>query len=801
MGYKQTSYRKFVASAATATLVASAVTPAFAASPFTDVSDRYTDAVDYLVDNKITNGINDKQFGTNLTIKRVDAAVMIAKALKLDTNNAPDAGFTDLPDRAVDYVNALKAEGIINGKTATTFGSAQDITRGELAIILSRAYELKGDIDNLKFTDVSDRYDEAVAALVDNKVTTGKTATSFGTADAVKRGEMAIFLHRISEMDDVVTEPAVKSVTPQNAKQIAVSFNTEVDKDAAAAASLYTLNNTAASKAVVSEDGKTVLLTFNGGAEVKNGVLVVSPVATKADKEVKTAKYTSVFSFEDTTTPFVTSTAYSNGVITLTFSEELSAAPAVVRVDGTPVAFGDVKLSTADKTKVEIAKTLQAGASASLYVAGAKDASASKNEMDLYNGSVVAPTADTNKPHVTSVEVTVQNTAKVTLSEALTGDTVSVKLQQGAEQTAATLVKDETDTTGKTYTLTVAGDIFGQDSTSETFTLYIAKDALTDLSGLKNDLFQTTVTFVKDLQAPALASSKVTEGNKAVSFTFDEAVTAGAMSAIDIRNADGVKFAAKDVTLSEDKKTYTVDITDGDKAMAVGTYTVSFPANYFTDAYGNKTSALKDSFTVGESTSTDTEKPEAAVAAGTGTNTFKVTFNEEVTSSALTLSNYRLDGQALPAETDIYFTDSTKTAVMIELPAGAVNIGDQTTGAPAVLNVSGAADKAGNVMIAANFVVTVKDNTPATVTDVKTAGTAVVVTFSEAVAVAGTVDANDVFDIKVGSTTAEAGNISAVSGNDKQVQFNLASSPASSPTVEVKADQTALKDANGVLAE
>lgn len=173
-----------------------------------------------------------------------------------------------------------------------------------------------------------------------------------------------------------------------------------------------------------------------------------------------------------------------------------------------------------------------------------------------------------------------------------------------------------------------------------------------------------------------------------------------------------------------------------------------------------------------------------------------------MTVSALALSNYRLDGQALPAKTDIYFTDASKKSVMIALPEGAINIGDQTSGAPAVLNVSGAADKAGNVMTSANFVVTVKDNTPAVITDVKTVGTAVVVTFSENVAFEnGKVGANTVFDVKVKGTEAEAENMTEVSGNAKQVQFNLAASPASAPTVEVKDNQPALKDANGVIVK
>jgi hypothetical protein len=57
MAYQPKSYKKFVATAATATLVASAVAPvAFAAKPaseFTDVAPQYKEAVDYLIDNTI----------------------------------------------------------------------------------------------------------------------------------------------------------------------------------------------------------------------------------------------------------------------------------------------------------------------------------------------------------------------------------------------------------------------------------------------------------------------------------------------------------------------------------------------------------------------------------------------------------------------------------------------------------------------------------------------------------------------------------------------------------------------------
>ncbi|AKP48772.1 S-layer homology domain-containing protein [Bacillus smithii] len=94
MAYQPKSYRKFVATAATATLVATAVTPAFAAEnlPFGDVNKNYAEAVGALYSKNIVKGVSKTEFGTYKPLKRGDAAVIIAKALELDTKNAPDAG-------------------------------------------------------------------------------------------------------------------------------------------------------------------------------------------------------------------------------------------------------------------------------------------------------------------------------------------------------------------------------------------------------------------------------------------------------------------------------------------------------------------------------------------------------------------------------------------------------------------------------------------------------------------------------------------------------------------------------------
>ncbi|MCH4826822.1 S-layer homology domain-containing protein [Planococcus halocryophilus] len=138
MAYLTRLQRKFVASTFVAALAVSAVVPV-SASSYSDVSDRYKEAVNYLEVQKITQGLTAKSFGTGNSIKRADAAILLAKAMQLDIEQAPESKFTDVPDRAKKYVDALKANGIINGKTIESFASNQLITRGEAALMLAKA--------------------------------------------------------------------------------------------------------------------------------------------------------------------------------------------------------------------------------------------------------------------------------------------------------------------------------------------------------------------------------------------------------------------------------------------------------------------------------------------------------------------------------------------------------------------------------------------------------------------------------------------------------------------------------------
>lgn len=208
------SAKKFMATGAAVALAATVAAPVTFAdevktAAFSDVSNRYEVAVDYLVSNNLSKGITETSYGINETIKRGDAAIILAQALNIMDPDAPSSGFTDVPARGALAVNSLKVAGIIDGKTTTRFGFHDTLTRGEVALILSNAgaYHFEGDESNLVFTDVSSRYSKSVAGMVATGVTQGISATQFGTSHSIKRGDFAVFIFRSEMLEaEAVTE-------------------------------------------------------------------------------------------------------------------------------------------------------------------------------------------------------------------------------------------------------------------------------------------------------------------------------------------------------------------------------------------------------------------------------------------------------------------------------------------------------------------------------------------------------------------------------------------------------------------
>lgn len=736
------NYRKFIAAAATATIVAGAVTPMAFAASFTDVEDRYQDAVEFLVSKGI-KGTSDTTFGTQLNVKRVDAAVFVASALGLDTESAPDAGFTDVPNRAKGAVNALKAANITSGKTTTTFASDQEITRGELAIWLQRAFNLKSGSKELVFTDVSDRYEAAVKALVSNEITSGTSATTFGTTNSAKRGDFALFIKRAVDAtakEDVAS--TVEDVKAINAKTIEVKFNKAIDADTLKAISLEAGDSATDAGTVskkLSEDGKTLTLTaekyFKGDYTVK------VPFETVKDIDGEFVKPTNKkVTVDDKAAPVLTSAEVTVKdveakitSITLNFDEDVKSI-SNVKIDG---KNHEAKI---EGNRATVAVNLDASKSYDVTVVNATDVVNNVKDTQVVPLTI---NVDNVAPSITNVEPSGENTVKVTLDEALKNNTLNITGKIGsftANVVKSAVVNAEND---KEYTVTLNNEYLFKNGNSDTVTLTVAKDALADALGNANESEITkTVTVAKDTVAPAVTKVEtISEDGDVTGFTvtYNEEVQTLTPAKIAVTNSKGEILAFANVATAKvsekDAKKVEFTFVDG---LEVGEYNFEFAKGLVKDKSLAANESAKYSTTINV---TDAEQPAVTtfnvVSAAATKNVVTVDFGTKVkatgTGSALNPVSYQLNGTTLPTDTEIAFAKDAnenldQTKVVITLPEDFVKSNDNK----AIFRVTGVQtldNKASNPFIAE---VAVKDNTaPVAESFVASDLTKLTVTYSE----------------------------------------------------------------------
>ncbi|KAF0996522.1 Ig-like domain-containing protein [Geobacillus sp. TFV-3] len=657
--------------------------------------------------------------------------------------------------------------------------------------------------------------------------------------------------------------PKVESVSAINAKQIEIKFNKAVDKstifsnvttgtlNAGVVTVKRTVNDTTdANKNVdsssdtitgsLSADGKTLTLTVDAtSAKYFDGTyaVTVSDAVKATDGKALTA-YAGTFTTKDQTSPTVSNVSYNTitNKIEVTFSEPITAVPDVVRLNGEPVTSASFVVGT-NRTKIDFAKpsSVAAGSTATLYVAGAKDAA--NNILTPYTGNVTI-TNDASALQVTSVTQISSNQLKVVFNKSLASDSATIDGALTAvidgtvvSSNNVTAALDTTDTSNKTVIVTFSGtapNYFYGSANSKAVTLVFADNAIADVFGKKLAATTQSVTMTKDVTGPKVVSAKVASNGKDIEVTFDEAIS-GAAGDIDtskiVLRKDGVALSAvanatQKAATGDGAKVLvitpaTADLVSG--KLPAGTYTVRLDAGAVKDAHTNTNAAATATVSI-SATTTDLTATIAnqTVSSSAVPNVFEVTFSEDVTAaSALNPANYTLDGAALPSGTDIYFKNgAANRTVVIELPSNSINIGSATTPANAVLAVKNVQTSTGKTVVATSGTVKVKDNTPATLQSATLVGNNILkLTFNENISAsfANIADILDDIEISNGTTTFTAGDATAtasVSGKDLIITVTPGNSNwstvTSSPTVTVKTLGTGdgdIKDVNGVTVK
>ena len=348
MGYQQKSYKKFVATAATATLVASAIVPVASAAGFSDVSENneFAPYINALVEEGIINGYaSDNTFRPSNKLTRGQVAIMLGRWLENNGATVPAdwntvSRFEDVPANATSaagkelakYAALVKDSGVFTGVLGN-LNPSQNITRENMAVVLDRVtstvagislVELAEEIEDVKVSDLATAqtaYQDEIQALADLGIT---TVSNFRPKEQLSRAQFAKFLYTTLEIIEEVTAPLSAEELKAEVASIVgtlpeVNAITTVEQaQAAKTVAAEATTALAEIETVIAEGEYTEAEVKDLNKVVADAKTAVAAVVTKADEVIEAAKAPAVESVQ----------AINAEEILVTFNKEVTASAA-----------------------------------------------------------------------------------------------------------------------------------------------------------------------------------------------------------------------------------------------------------------------------------------------------------------------------------------------------------------------------------------------------------------------------------------------------------------------------------------
>jgi cell wall-associated NlpC family hydrolase len=196
-----------VAVLAAALLTISLLAVPASASQFSDTRGSvHEPAIEALAREGIVNGCDDGRFCPEATLNRGQVATLLANALNLDTSKRGDSRFRDTAGSVHEgAIEAIAREGYTAGCTSTAFCPNDPVTRGQLATLLDKAFDLSPARDRRYFDDTAGIVHEgAIERLADEGIAAGCTHIHFCPTQRLTRGQGATFLGRALDHVDRV---------------------------------------------------------------------------------------------------------------------------------------------------------------------------------------------------------------------------------------------------------------------------------------------------------------------------------------------------------------------------------------------------------------------------------------------------------------------------------------------------------------------------------------------------------------------------------------------------------------------
>ena len=140
----------------------------------------------YLVQGGIVSGVTTTQYAPDRLVTRAEAAALLGRSLGLNgekrSTQFPDVSSSNF---ASGYIQQMVEKGIISGYNDGKFHPQDTLTRGQMAILISRAFNYGAESVNL-----------ATNALISKGISEGVSDGTFGESLDIKRADFAVFLAR-----------------------------------------------------------------------------------------------------------------------------------------------------------------------------------------------------------------------------------------------------------------------------------------------------------------------------------------------------------------------------------------------------------------------------------------------------------------------------------------------------------------------------------------------------------------------------------------------------------------------------
>jgi V8-like Glu-specific endopeptidase len=165
-------------------------------TPFTDIAGTMFEAdIEWVYVSGITSGCSATLYCPDGLVTREQMASFLARALHL-AGAAPDAFTDDETSIHEPNINLVAQAGITSGCTATTFCPSGLVTREQMASFLARALHLAGAAPDAFTDDETSIHEPNINLVAQAGITTGCGGSNYCPTANVTRGQMAAFLHR-----------------------------------------------------------------------------------------------------------------------------------------------------------------------------------------------------------------------------------------------------------------------------------------------------------------------------------------------------------------------------------------------------------------------------------------------------------------------------------------------------------------------------------------------------------------------------------------------------------------------------